>query len=118
MAPYLHIAPGLVAEALFGRCVHEYLGRHAPSSTRFKKDQDLLVQRSQQSGEGPARTVLPGETIDGMFGPTLTRERTCSAESSVDQHRRIANPKGDLFEVISTFLKASPQNEPSSGSED
>ncbi|MCY4355033.1 MAG: hypothetical protein OXC09_09680 [Truepera sp.] len=118
MAPYLHVAPGLVDEALFGRCVHEYLGRHAPSSVRFMKDQDLLVQRSQQSGEGPARTVLLGETIDGMFGPTLTRERTCSAESSIDKHRRIANPKGDLFEVISTSLKVCPQNELSSGSED
>jgi len=117
MAPYLHVAPGLVDEALFGRCVHKYLGRHAPSSARFMKDQDLLVQRSQQSGEGPARTVLLGEIIDGMLGPTLTRERTCSVESSIDKHRRIANPKGDLFEVISTFLKASPQNEPSSGSE-
>jgi hypothetical protein len=63
---------------------------------------------------------LLGETIDGMFGPTLTRERTCNAESSIDQHRRIAiaNPKGDLFEVISTFLKTSPRNEPSSRSED
>ena len=82
------------------------------------KDQDLLVQRSQQSGEGPARTVSLGEIIDGMFGPTLTRERTCGAESSIGKHRRMANPEGDLFEVISTFLKASPQNEPSLGGED